>query len=109
MKNDLSRMNSKLCKFRRRRWSLEPLEGRLLLSASLDSELAGARTLNGPADVTAGTVGPSTPVFYRIEPDAESQLVAEVQAQGFLTQLSLLNDQGNLLVQSDGQTVQDDE
>ncbi len=87
--------------------SIETLEGRVLLAAGLAAELSGAATLSVTADVTTGEVDSSTPVFYRIDSAANDLLVAEVQAPGSVTQLSLLDDQGNLLIQSDGQAVQD--
>ncbi len=77
----------------------------MLLSAGLDSELAEAKTLTGPADVTTGVVAPDSPVFYQINLGSNDHLVAKVQAPGSVTRLSLLDDQGDVLVQSDGQAV----
>jgi hypothetical protein len=89
----------------RRRWGVEQLEARTLLVASLVADLGTARPLATPSDVTSAPIAPGVPVLFRISPAADALLVARNHAVGTLTRLSLLDGQGNVLVQSDGQSA----
>ena len=78
------------------------LEERVLLSGGL----------NDPVSLpigywSAGSIGPGGADFYRIQPAADGLLTAEVRAETASLQLrlSLFDAQGNLLVQSDGQSL----
>ena len=80
------------------------LEERVLLSGGL----------NDPVSLpigywSAGSIGPGGADFYRIQPAADGLLLAQVRAETASLQLrlSLLDGQGNLLVQSDGQSLGD--
>jgi hypothetical protein len=89
----------------RRCWArLEWLEDRTLLSAPVADVLAGIAipiTLGTPA---TGTLAAGDTIFYRVNPDSEGLLMAQVHAQGGTTRLTLLNGQDQVLVQSDGQS-----
>jgi hypothetical protein len=86
----------------------EKLEGRTLLSGASPADIAGTIPLAlGPAQTVNGTVAPGAPLFYRITPDAAGLLTAQVHAVGAEARLSLLNAQGQVLVQSDGQSRAD--
>ena len=89
----------------RHRWAFEQLEDRTLLATVPGSNLADAIPLTAPSGTHAGTIAPDAPVFFRIGPTADALLIARVHAEGTLTRLSLLDSQGHLLVQSDGQTA----
>ena len=89
----------------RLRWSFEQLEDRTLLATVPGADLAEAIPLTAPSGTHAGTLAPGAPVFFRIDPTADALLVARVHAEGTLTRLSLLDSQGRLLVQSDGQSA----
>jgi hypothetical protein len=53
---------------------------------------------------TTGTLAAGDTVFYQVNPTAQGKLLAQVDAGGGATRLSLLNGQGQVLVQSDGQS-----
>ena len=89
----------------RHRWAFEQLEDRTLLATVPGADLAEAIPLTAPSGTTAGTLAPGAPVFFRIDPTADALLIAHVHAEGTLTRLSLLDSQGHLLVQSDGQSA----
>jgi large repetitive protein len=90
----------------RRRWSFEWLERRILLSGApivaTPGELARAQPLTG--DTVTGTVAPGEVALYRIDPTTDGRWIARVHADNAITRLSLLDDQGRLIVQSDGQS-----
>src|SRR5262249_51457410 len=87
---------------------LEPLEDPGLLSGASPTDMAGAIPLAlGPPATVNGTVAPGAPLFYRITPDAGGLLTAQVRAVGATARLSLLDAQGQVLVQSDGQSRAD--
>jgi len=90
---------------RRHRWSLEQLEDRTLLTSSPGGDIGDAIVLNTPSDMKTGSVAPGFPVFFEIDPSADTLLVARVQSGGGYTRLSLLDSLGRLLVQSDGQSA----
>jgi hypothetical protein len=92
---------------RRRPWVVERLEARLLLATIANASLSTATPLIIPSDVTSGPIAPGAPVFYQISPAADALLVARNHTQGALTRLSLLDSQGNVLIQSDGQSASD--
>ena len=99
----------------RRRFGLcvARLEDRILLSAddgfghdlahATDIDLTEAEfgNLTGTLDPTDAGAGPSADVF-RISPTEDGRLYATVHPQVTATRLSLLDDQGRLLIQSDG-------
>src|SRR5208337_2214020 len=89
------------------------LEDRTLLSAAdgfghdrahaTDINLTGSEsvTLTGTLGATDTGAGPSAD-FFRISPTEAGRLFATVHPQGVATRLSLLDDQGRLVIQSDG-------
>ena len=88
------------------------LEDRILLTAddgfghdlthATDIALtAESVTLTSSLEATDTGVGPPADVF-RIGPTDDGRLYATVHPQGTATRLSLLDDQGRLLIQSDG-------
>ena len=103
-----TRRTDRVIRRRRRaryRWEFERLEDRTLLAPVPAAELALATPLSVPADVNSGTIAPEAPVFFQINPSTDSYLVASVHAPGLPTRLSVLDSQGNLLLQSDGQSA----
>ena len=58
-----------------------------------------------------GTLAPGEVAFFQIDPTTDGRLVARVHAEGATTRLSLLDGQGQVLMQSDGQSPanQDDQ
>ena len=92
------------------------LEDRTLLSAddgfghdlahATDIDLSESATLTGTLGPTDIGAGPSTDVF-RIRPSKTGWLSATVHPQGPATRLSLRNDQGRVLIQSDGRSRDD--
>ena len=50
-----------------------------------------------------GTLAPGEVAFFQIDPTTDGRLVARVHAEGATTRLSLLDGQGQVLMQSDGQ------
>ncbi len=83
-------------------FSFEGLEVRTLLSAATGMSITSAIPLAGPAASVVGTVAAATPVFYQVDPAADSLLVAEVATSGAAMRLELLDAQGQLLLTSDG-------
>ena len=68
-----------------------------------DIDLTGSEpvTLTGTLGASEAGAGPSADVF-RISPTEDGRLSATVHSQDAVTRLSLLDDQGRLLIQSDG-------
>ena len=102
-----------------RSWSLYTmwLEDRVLLSAGPANPSAAAplvlpaSAMNGAVPVTiglnaSGEVNAGGAIVYEIEPDSDGRLIAQTQASlgSLKLRLSLYDGQGNLLVQSDGQS-----
>ena len=87
----------------------DELEGRTLLAADPVPSAALGRAVEivGPADQVASQVSVSAPLIYRIDPTEPSRLVAEAQAWGPQIRLTLLDQGGRTLVQSDGQSGAD--
>jgi len=87
------------------------LEDRMLLSAPSGDVLATVATKMALGDPTTGTLGPGDVAFFQINPTTDGRLVARVHAEGATTRLSLLDGQGQVLMQSDGQSPanQDDQ
>jgi hypothetical protein len=79
----------------------------MLLSAGAGLDLANATPLSPPFAPTLGSIKPETAIVFRLNPSNDSLLVAQVHAVGTQTRLSLLDGQGNLLIQSDGQSDAD--
>ncbi|MBV8605876.1 MAG: hypothetical protein JO034_00220, partial [Singulisphaera sp.] len=80
------------------------LETRTLLSgAPADVLAAVARPIDLGA-ATTDTLPPGGVAFFQITPTLQGRLVAQVHAKGATTRLSLLNAQGQVLMQSDGQS-----
>ena len=77
----------------------EVLEDRTLLSIDLASAIA----LPGPSAQVSGMLAPGSPLLFRIDSGGDARLTARVDAAGTEARLSLLDAQGNVLVQSDGQ------
>ena len=91
----------------RHRWSFEELEDRALLSAGPGADLGNAPTLGGPSVTVTGTVAPGGPLIYKVDPGSGGLLTARVHAAGLDARLSLLDANGQVLVQSDGQSPGD--
>ena len=74
------------------------LEDRVLLAGSLQNPLPLA---------TSGNLTPGGADFYQVQPGTDSRLIAQVHAESSSLELrlSLFDGQGNLLVQSDGQSI----
>jgi hypothetical protein len=89
---------------RRCRPRVRELEDRTLLTTGGDV-LAGIAIPIVLGTPTSGALGPGDTVFYAINATAEGRLVAQVHAQSGTTRLSLLNGQGQVLMQSDGQSL----
>ena len=103
----------------RNSWSLCSmwLEDRVLLSAGITNPSANAPLLL-PASVlnsaipiginslAPGTIGVGGASFYEIQPGSDGRLIAQTQnaSNSLELRLSLYDGQGNLLVQSDGQS-----
>ena len=51
-----------------------------------------------------GTLAPGEVAFFQIDPTTDGRLVAQVHAAGATTRLSLMDAQGQVLMQSDGQS-----
>ena len=91
----------------RYQWVFEWLEERMLLATVSGSDLARAVPLSAPTGSTSGSIGQNAPIFFQLNSTSDAQLVAHVSAPGLLTRLSLLDSQGNLLIQSDGESAID--
>ncbi|MBV8264823.1 MAG: VCBS repeat-containing protein, partial [Planctomycetaceae bacterium] len=80
------------------------LETRTLLSGAAADVLATIATPIDLGSTTPGTLAPGAVAFFRIDPATDGRLVAQVHAPGTTTRLSLLNAQGQALMQSDGKS-----
>ncbi|MGZ5948315.1 MAG: FG-GAP repeat domain-containing protein, partial [Caulobacteraceae bacterium] len=80
------------------------LETRTLLSGAAADVLATIATPIDLGSTTPGALAPGAVAFFRIDPATDGRLVAQVHAPGATTRLSLLNAQGQALMQSDGQS-----
>ena len=100
------------CRGRHRRCCrarIESLEDRTLLTGTEGDVLAGIAIPIALGTPTTGTLAANNTRFYQVNPTSEGKLVAQVQAGGVAMRLSLLNGQGQVLTQSDGQSVADPE
>ena len=89
----------------RHRWSFEQLEDRTLLSAVPGADVLAAVAPKIALGIpTTGTLAPGEVAFFQIDPTTDGRLVAQVHAAGATTRLSLLDAQGQVLMQSDGQS-----
>ena len=102
-------------------WGTMWLEERVMLSGGLQNtpgQVQGtpivltASVMNGAVPITIGLTVPGNIVqgganFYQIQPSADGRLIAQAQAASASLELrlSLFDGQGNLLVQSDGQSI----
>ncbi len=91
-------------------WEFERLEDRTLLTITPTADLGAAIPLTAPTGTVSGMTAPGVPVLYQVAPFTDSLLIANVHAPGTQTRLSVVDAQGNLLTQSDGEspTNQDD-
>ncbi len=86
--------------------SFEILESRVLLTQAFPLDLADAIPLNlTPSASVNGTVAPGVPLLFKITPEVSGLLTAMAHSVGVEAQLSLLDANGNVLVQSDGQSA----
>jgi FG-GAP-like repeat len=79
-------------------------EDRTLLSAPSADPLAAVAIPIALGIPTTGTLAPGEVAFFQIDPTTDGRLVARVHAEGATTWLSLLDAQGQVLMQSDGQS-----
>ena len=79
-------------------------EDRTLLSAPSADPLAAVAIPIALGIPTTGTLAPGEVAFFQIDPTTDGRLVARVHAEGATTRLSLLDAQGQVLMQSDGQS-----
>src|SRR5271157_2766768 len=77
------------------------LEDRTLLSGPSGDVLAAVAPKIELGTSRTGTLAPGEVAFFQIDPTTDGRLVAQVQ--GATTRLSLLDVQGQVLMQSDGQ------
>ena len=91
----------------RRRFGLgvARLEDRTLLSGPSGDVLAAVAPKIELGTPTTGTLAPGEVAFFQIDPTTDGRLVAQVHAEGATTRLSLLDAQGQVLMQSDGQST----
>jgi hypothetical protein len=89
---------------RRCRARLEWLEDRTLLSGIAGDTLASVAIPIALGAPTTGTLAAGNTVFYQVAPTTGGKLVAQVSAAGAALRLSLLDGQGQALMQSDGQS-----
>ena len=80
------------------------LEDRTLLSGPSGDVLAAVAPKIELGTPKTGTLAPGEVVFFQIDPNTDGRLVAQVHAEGATTRLSLLDGQGQVLMQSDGQS-----
>ncbi len=80
------------------------LEDRTLLSGPSGDVLAAVAPKIELGTPTTGTLAPGEVAFFQIKPNTDGRLVARVHAEGATTRLSLLDGQGQVLMQSDGQS-----
>ncbi|MBV8556445.1 MAG: hypothetical protein JO116_12850, partial [Planctomycetaceae bacterium] len=88
----------------RYRWAFEQLEDRTLLSDTGGDVLAAVAPKIALGAPTTGTLAPGEVAFFQIDPTTDGLLVAQVHAAGASTRLSLWDTQGQVLMQSDGQS-----
>src|SRR5271165_6554635 len=102
----LLRSSRPLLHHRRHRFGLcvVRLEDRTLLSGPSGDVLAAVAPKIELGTPKTGTLAPGEVAFFQIDPTTEGQLVAQVHAEGTTTRLSLLDTQGQVLMQSDGQS-----
>src|SRR5262249_2005301 len=94
----------KAIRLHRHHWTFEQLEDRTLLSLIPVAALDPAPVLAMPQDARSAAIAPGAPAYFQVHPATDAYLVAQVHADGTITRLSLLDGQGNVLVQSDGQS-----
>ena len=80
------------------------LEERTLLSGPGGDVLAAVAPKIALGTPTTCTLAPGEVAFFQIDPNADGRLVAQVHAAGATTRLSLRDTQGQVLMQSDGQS-----
>ena len=80
------------------------LEDRTLLSGPSGDVLAAVAPKIELGTPKTGTLAPGEVAFFQIDPNTDGRLVAQVHAEGATTRLSLLDAQGQVLMQSDGQS-----
>ena len=80
------------------------LEDRTLLSGPSGDVLAAVAPKIALGTPKAGTLAPGEVAFFQINPNTDGRLVAQVHAAGATTRLSLWDAQGQVLMQSDGQS-----
>ena len=102
----LLRSSRPLLHHRRHRFGLgvARLEDRMLLSGPSGDVLAAVASPIELGTPKTGTLAPGEVAFFQIDPTTEGRLVARVHAEGATTRLSLLDVQGQVLIQSDGQS-----
>src|SRR5208337_4450098 len=80
------------------------LEDRTLLSGPSGDVLAAVAPKIALGTPTTGTLAPGEVAFFQINPNTDGRLVAQVHAEGATTRLLLRDAQGQVLMQSDGQS-----
>ena len=80
------------------------LEDRTLLSGPSGDVLAAVAPKIALGTPKTGTLAPGEVAFFQIDPNTDGRLVAQVHAAGATTRLSLRDAQGQVLMQSDGQS-----
>ena len=102
----LLRSSRPLLHHRRHRFGLcvARLEDRTLLSGPSGDVLAAVAPKIELGTPKTGTLAPGEVAFFQIDPTTDGRLVARVHAEGATTRLSLLDGQGQVLMQSDGQS-----
>jgi hypothetical protein len=87
------------------------LKDRTLLSGPSADVLAAVAPKIELGTSKTGTLAPGEVAFFQIDPTTDGRLVARVHAEGATTRLSLLDGQGQVLMQGDGQSPanQDDQ
>src|SRR5271166_871041 len=102
----LLRSSRPLLHHRRHRFGLcvARLEDRTLLSSPSGDVLAAVAPKIELGTPKNGTLAPGEVAFFQIDPTTDGRLVAQVHAEGATTRLSLWDAQGQVLMQSDGQS-----
>jgi len=100
------RSSRPLLHHRRHRYGLgvARLENRTLLSGPSGDVLAAVAPKIELGTPKTGTLAPGEVAFFQIDPTTDGRLVAQVHAEGATTRLSLWDVQGQVLMQSDGQS-----
>src|SRR5208337_2195332 len=80
------------------------LEDRTLLSGPSGDVLAAVAPKIDLGTPKTGMLAPGEVAFFQIDPNTDGRLVAQVHAAGATTRLSLRDTQGQVLMQSDGQS-----